>query len=41
MREIQNDHRSGSLALARRAGQILSESTRMPPYRTDFLRRRP
>jgi len=38
VREIQNDHRSGSLALARRAGQILAQWTRLPNRRADFHR---
>jgi len=38
IREIQNDHRSGSLALVRRAGQILAELTRLPTRRADFHR---
>lgn len=38
IRQIQNDHRSGSTILARRAAGALVELTRAPLVRTDFQR---
>ncbi|MGQ9633415.1 MAG: translation initiation factor eIF-2B [Bryobacteraceae bacterium] len=38
IRQIRNDHRSGSTALARRAAEALVELTRLPLCRTDFER---
>jgi translation initiation factor 2B subunit (eIF-2B alpha/beta/delta family) len=35
---IRNDHRSGSIALARRAGEALAQLTRLPAHRADFHR---
>jgi len=38
IREIRNDHRSGSIALARRAGETLARLTHAPAHRADFHR---